>query len=191
MRRHGSDGHGHGPRPVRERLDTFFKETFGSRFFGRIFKAFRNAFSARPGADEYLIMKFVSGCTAFFSVLWTYGAELKQAGDVAQDMWPKAFNRFAGDGGKAAKTVLAARYGWADVLAIRYADATRSAHVMLAVLAASAVLMALVPLAPLEWPEERLLELKIICLAIEFFILMFAWVLFQPARRGALARALC
>ena len=38
---HGSGGDGHGPRPVRERLGTFFGETFDSRFFGRIFKAFR------------------------------------------------------------------------------------------------------------------------------------------------------
>ena len=179
---HGSGEHG--PRPARERLGTFFRETFDSRFFDRIFKAFRDAFSARPGAGERLIMKFVSGCVAFVSVIRSYGAKPKRADDAAKEMWPKELDRFAGDGGKAATTVFAVRYGWADVLAVGYADATRSVHVMLAALAASAVLMALIPLVPFGVSDQRLLEIKIVCLAIEFAILMFAWALFQPARKG-------
>jgi len=177
--------HGHdAPRPVRERLNTFFNEEFKSRFFDRVFKAFREAFSARPGPHEYLIMKFFSGTAAFVSIFWSYRKKLRSADEVARDMWPDTLNRFTADNGAKVKTVLAARHGWADAMAVSYADATRSAHIMLAGLAASAVLMALMPFVLWDHPDEAALRIKVLFLLLELGVLAAAWALFQPARKG-------
>lgn len=186
-------GHGHGPRPVRERLTTFFGEgfskgffkmTFTPRFFDRVFKAFRNSFSARPDAKECFIVKVPSVVFAFVSALWSYRTDLKSQNEVAENMWKEGFDVFAKDKGKAARKVLAARYGWVDVLAIHYADATRSAHILLALLAASAVLMALMPLIMPDQPENEAILTKIQFLLVELLVLLVAWLFFQPARNG-------
>lgn len=166
-------------RPVRERLEAFFEEKPRTAKSDRVFKAFRNALTVFPEPHE----RFCSKMFAEFRSSWRrYPNELKTADQAATTMWPDQYNRFSADNGARAKMILAQRYGWADVLAVGYADATRSAHIMIAVLGALAVLIALTTLVFPQHPEELALKIKIAALVLEVIVLLLAGRrFFRPA----------
>ena len=164
---------------ARRRIEQFFDERFKPAYFDRIFKSFRNAFGTVAESHWALLRK---AFTAFRAAWGSYRDEVTTPAKAAARLWLPEYDRFSADGGAAARTILAERHGWADSLAVRYADATRSAHILLAALGALAVLMAVVPLV---LPEEHRvgLVIKAFFLALEFAVLIAALLFFYPARR--------
>jgi hypothetical protein len=177
---HHDEHHAHeDARPARARLELFFREVFAPRYFDRIFKSFRDALTVKPEPDEYRLWKAL---TAFRTTWLSYRRKLSTPQQKIGEMWPDRYNAFAVDGGERARRVLAARHGWADVLAVGYADATRSAHIAIAVLGALAVFVAVVTLIMPEKPDELAVYIKICALAIEVLVLLTAGrVFFRPA----------
>jgi|GEM_PF-2353800 len=171
-----------GGRAACERLDIFFDEVFEPRYFDRVFKAFRDGLTVKQ--DEYQLL--CSKAFAAFRSSWrTYREKLTSPKKAAAEMWPPAYDRFSEDHASVAREVLAKRYGWADSLAIRYADATRSAHIMIAALGALAVLMAVTPLVLPEAPDEVGFPIKATFLTLELIVLIVAALgFFQPAYQG-------
>jgi len=175
-------------RPARARLEVFFREVFKPHYLDRIFKSFRDGISAKPGEGEHRyrehwwVLKYWKALMTFFATWFSYRRKLSTPQKKLAEMWPERYNAFAGDGGAWARTVLAARHGWADVLAVRYADATRSAHIAIAMLGALAVFVAVVALLLPEKPDDLALYIKICALAIEVLVLLgAARIFFQPA----------
>src|SRR5262249_17933738 len=136
-------------RPARLRLELFLHEVFEPFYFDRIFKSFRDGISAKPRNGErkpgekknlwekyWIVLKYLKAFIAFWSTWFTYRKKLGTPYGKAAEMWPQPYNAFSADGGEHARSVLALRFGWADVLAVRYADATRSAHIAIAMLGA-------------------------------------------------------
>jgi len=167
---------------ARERLSIFFNEAFEPRYFDRVFKAFRDGLTVKR--DDYQLL--CSKASAAFRSSWhTYLEKLTSPTKAAEEIWPPAYDRFSDDHGRVAREVLSKRYGWADSLAVRYADATRSAHIMIAALGALAVLMAVTPLVLPEAPDEVGFPIKAAFLTMELIVLTIAALgFFQPAYKG-------
>jgi hypothetical protein len=176
-----------GALPMRDRLAAFFGETFmeAGAPADWIFKAFRNAVSVKPGPNVNLAVKLIAVVPAFVSAWRSYPRDLQKPDERAAKIWPDTFDSLAPRRVAHVRKVLALRYGWADVTAIRYADATRSAHIIIAALGAFAVLMALFPLVLWDVPEELALVIKMAFLAVEWVVLWIAWQwFFKPAHEG-------
>jgi hypothetical protein len=166
-------------RPARARLDLFLQERFAPAYFDRVFKSFRDALTVERKPGERTWLKAIA---AFFATWGSYRRKLGTPENKAGEMWPERYNAFSGDGGKTARSILAARHGWADILAVRYADATRSAHIRIALLGALAVLIAVTTLVLPQAPDELALRIKIYALSLEVAVLLIAGVLiFRPA----------
>lgn len=175
--------HGHEQaRPARARLEVFFGEVFAPHYLDRIFKSFRDGMTVVPVANESRLWK---AAKAFWATWLSYKRKLKTPETSADEMWPAAYNAFARDGGEQARRVLARRHGWADVLAICYADATRSAHIAIALLGALAVLVAVATLVLPDHPDELAVKIKIGSLVLEVLVLLIAGLrFFRPANDG-------
>ncbi len=165
--------------PARARLEMFFGEVFAPHYFDRIFKSFRDGLTVMPEAGEN---RFWKATVAFWGTWFSYRRKLGTPAQKIDEMWPERYNAFAGDGGEHARTILAKRHGWADVLAVRYADATRSAHIAIALLGALAVLVAVATLVLPQEPVEQGLAIKIWALLLEVGVLLLAGrFFFRPA----------
>lgn len=171
-------GHGHaGAVTGRARLNNYFDEVFRPVWYGRFFRAFRDALAPRPTHGRRCI-----SASAFFQSLRKY--RIQAPTTTLSSPWFDSANDglfVAHCGNNAFRQIHAARYAWADALAVQYADATRSSYVLAGLLGASAVL---VGLSALFFPENIALPAKIIVLTIEGGLLAYiAARFFRPAHQ--------
>ena len=155
--------------PARDRLELFFGEDFKIAYFGRTFKAFRDALAVtrKPGENV-----FAAGWAAFRAAWKKYAVDPPD--ESARSIWRSEYDAFARDGGARAREILAKRYGWADALAVRYADVTRSSHIVIATLGALAVLVGLLTVFVPDKPEDIAVKIKVAALLLEAGILLLA-----------------
>lgn len=171
-----------GPRSGRKRLEQYLHEEFKPVWFGRIFKAFRDALIAWPRRARArrcrLAMK------AFIGSLKSY--RIETPGEKISELWPAERGEvpFVVDSNnKEFFRIHVIRHAWADTLSVRYADATRSSYIAIAFLGAMAVLVGLVALFPQD--EAHSLIAKVVALFCEATILWLVGVLFfGPAHHG-------
>ena len=158
---------------ARVRLESYFRERFEPAPFRWVFRKFRDLLVAKRNHGE----PFYFGVLAFIRAMFRrYPVDTPQG--CARKLWPQTHDSFSQDRGKVVRDVLGRRFGWADALAIRYADATRSAYVLIAFIGATAVLAGLLTL----FAEERSGEWKVAALFFEGVILAIAGLyLFRPA----------
>jgi hypothetical protein len=180
--RSGAHDAGHGGAPSgRARLENYFKEEFKPARFGWVFKAFRDAMNAWPRGSRRSRCRLAA--IAFFRMVRNYSID--RPSDKLAALWPasKGDAPFVVDCcNKKFRRILAARYAWADTLAVRYADATRSSYILIAFLGALAVLIGLLALFP--W-DSWAVWAKIAVLIIEGGLLASAgWFLFLPAHHA-------
>ena len=174
-----SPHHSHEGRSGRTRLEQYLTETFEPFRFGRIFKAFRDAMIAWPRRSHK--RRCWLAAKAFFKSLWGYDIETPQ--ERIASLWTAEDSKapFAADSGNSAfARIHLPRYAWADTLAVRYADATRSSYIAIAFLGAVAVLIGLLALFFLD--ELQSLFAKVVVLVLEAGILWLAGkIFFRPA----------
>lgn len=160
---------------ARARLESYFKKGFAPAGFGWVFRKFRDLLVAKRREGEPVY----AGMFEFFhAIVRRYNIE--RPGEAARKLWPATHDTFSNDKGRTVREVLGRRFGWADALAVRYADATRSAYVLIAFIGAVAVLAGLLPLFAEKHPGEW----KVAALFLEGVILAIAgfW-LFKPAHK--------
>ena len=161
-------------RGARARLLAYVHESWKAARFSWVFKAFRNALTVELESGERFWPK---AWAAFNDARKKYS--IGKPEDSAASLWPEDHDSFTREQGVIVRRVLSESYGWADALAVRYADVTRSAYITIAFLGAIAVLVGLLSLLG---PEKYLGEIKIAALVIEGVVLLIAGLcLFRPA----------
>lgn len=161
-------------RGARARLLAYVNECFAPARFSWVFKALRNALTVELKPGESFARK---ACAAFLDTRKSYRIGTPQ--DSAANLWPSGHDPFTRDGGTEVRRILSKSYGWADALAVRYADATRSSYISIAFLGAAAVLVGLLALLG---PEEHLGDIKVVGLVLEGVLLLVAGLyFFKPA----------
>ena len=172
-------------RPVREQLDKFFGEDIKTKRPAFVFKALRAAL-IDPWKPRALLCFRLIGAFVMGRKDYLRGLRMPRsaAARSAARLWPSRYRSFSDDRGTQARAVLAWRYGWADTMAVRYADLTRSAHIMIAFLGAIAVMTALATLVMWEEPGWLALVIKIVALIVEVIVLLAAGRrYFRPAHK--------
>lgn len=167
----------HGPRSGRKQLEQYLEEDFQPAWFGRLFRAFRDALTVpQPGA-------WPAGLSAFVNALCSYRLETPAEKVAALSASSALSSSVPRDGSGKFARVHITRQAWADALSIRYADATRSSYVAIAFLGAMAVLVGLLALFPQG--ETAAVLTKITALIIEGAILIIVGIFFfGPAHHG-------
>ena len=163
-------------RPARERLGQFLCKVFAPADFRRMFKASRDAMTVQPKHGDNLLADGVRQIPRVLEQLPDRPAGQAGACDVD--------GRVRGAGAEArqpVRAILADSHGWADALAVRYADATRSSYIAIAFLGAMAVLV----YSALSRRATLAAEIKIGALLPEGVILAIAaYRFFTPAHDG-------
>ncbi len=189
----------HRSRPAIARLREFFAEPIKLIPKPRLFKAVRNGLTAwpRPGERPPGILsaslKFALAFPRFFLAIWTAtkeffatrrGYETETPGRVlARQKREWLLPPFATPDSEPFGTIHARRYAWADALAVRYADRTRSFYIAIAACGALAVLIGLFAV---WFTDDKWTPIKIVVLLAEGGLLYWAGKHFyEPAHHGS------
>ena len=170
-----AETHAH-DRTTRARFEQYFDEKFEPVWFGRIFRAFRDAVTAWPKSSRKNRVRLATA--AFFRTLRNYRVE--SPAEKLTTSWPtsESGTLFTDErNNKRLQRIHATRLAWADALAIVYADVVRSSHVAMAFWSTVAVFVALLGVVFADYisPYAKIvmlyLEALIVFLAVRNFLM--------------------
>jgi hypothetical protein len=177
----------HRSRPALKRLDDFLREPILPMPKPRLFKALRDGLTAwprppdRPPGILYLLLKVILAFPRFFRAIWAAVRGFLSTRRVYEVETPEnvlgrlkkrwQLPAVVSPDFKPAGAIHARRYAWADALAVRYADRTRSYYISIAACGALAVLIGLFAV---WFTDDRWTPIKIVVLLAEGGLLYWA-----------------
>jgi hypothetical protein len=159
----------------RERLEQYLREQFKPMWFAGLFRAFRDVllYAARGNP--------VSMAAIFLRALRRYHIEPPAQRTAELSRSAASESSAAGESAEKLRRIHAARFAWADTLAICYADAVRSAYVAIGFLGFCGILVGVSALFVLQ----GMIHARLAALLVEGAIFLFLGVyFFRPAHAG-------